>query len=72
MTEALNEQKKMAQKLKAAEKENEKLQEVIKLNEHELTIKQNKITQLENDAKEFEKIQTSVMSIMSKRGNMKL
>lgn len=71
MTEALNEQKKILQKLKASEKENEKLQEVIKLNEHELTSKQTKITQLENEAKEFEKIQNSIISIMSKKSNLK-
>lgn len=66
IAEAISEQKKITQKLKNAEKENEKLQDVIKLNEKELTVKQTRIVQLENDLKEAEKIQSSIMSIMSR------
>jgi hypothetical protein len=66
IAEAIGEQKKITQKLKNAEKENEKLQDVIKLNENELTLKQSRILQLENDLKEAEKLQSSIMTLMSR------
>lgn len=70
IAEAIAEQKKIAQKLKTSEKENEKLQDVIKLNEKEMTLKQARIVQLENDLKEAEKVQSSIMSIMARTKSM--
>ncbi|KAG5684981.1 hypothetical protein PVAND_014184 [Polypedilum vanderplanki] len=66
VADAVNEQKRFNEKRLAAEKENIKLQEVIKLNEKELIERQEKINQLENDLKEAEKIQASIMSLMQK------
>lgn len=71
LAEAHNEQKKIALKLKTAEKENEKLQDVLKLNENELTAKEAKIAQLEIDLKEAEKIQSSITSLLQKKGSFK-
>ena len=57
------EQKKIAQN---AEKEHTKFQEVIKLNENDLIQKQKRITELESELREAEKIQTSILSLMQK------
>ena len=51
--------------------ENQKLQDVIKLNENELTEKRDKITQLEVDLKEAEKIQSSINALLQKKGSFK-
>lgn len=69
--EAQNEQKKISQKFREAEKENRKLQDVIKLNENELTEKQAKITQLEIDLKDAEKIQSSINALLQKKSSFK-
>lgn len=63
VSNALAEQKRIAQN---AEKEHAKFQEVIKLNENDLIQKQKRISELENELKEAEKIQTSILSIMQK------
>ena len=63
MSSALAEQKRVVQ---SAEKEQAKLQEVIKLNENEIIQKQKRISELETELKEAEKIQTSILSLMQK------
>ncbi|XP_070506750.1 nuclease SbcCD subunit C-like [Chironomus tepperi] len=63
VTSALAEQKRIAQN---AEKEQAKLQEVIKLNENDIIQKQKRISELETELKEAEKIQTSILSLMQK------
>ena len=63
MSSALAEQKRVVQ---SAEKEQAKLQEVIKLNENEIIQKQKRISELEMELKEAEKIQTSILSLMQK------
>lgn len=63
MSSALAEQKRIAQ---SAEKEQAKLQEVIKLNENDIIQKQKRISELETELKEAEKIQTSILSLMQK------
>ncbi|CAG9803646.1 unnamed protein product [Chironomus riparius] len=63
VSSALAEQKRVT---KSAEKEQAKLQEVIKLNENEIIQKQKRISELETELKEAEKIQTSILSLMQK------
>lgn len=63
MASAIAEQKRVTQN---AEKEQAKLQEVIKLNENEIIQKQKRISELETELKEAEKIQTSILSLMQK------
>jgi hypothetical protein len=66
VAQALTEQKRFNEKRITAEKENIKLQEIIKLSEKEVMEKQERISQLENELKEAEKIQSSIMSLMQK------
>lgn len=63
VSSALAERKRVT---KSAEKEQAKLQEVIKLNENEIIQKQKRISELETELKEAEKIQTSILSLMQK------
>ena len=63
MSSAVAEQKRVIQN---AEKEQAKLQEVIKLNENDIMQKQKRISELETELKEAEKIQTSILSLMQK------
>lgn len=63
VTTAIAEQKRVTQN---AEKEHAKLLEVIKLNENEIIQKQKRISELETELKEAEKIQTSILSLMQK------
>lgn len=69
--DALGAHKKLTLKLSAAEKENSKLTDVIKLHERDLVKKQEEIDQFEIELKEAEQMKNSIMSLMSGRNNSK-
>jgi hypothetical protein len=62
-----NENKKLTLKITVAESDRQKQMEINKIIEGELVTKQERIKQLENDLKEAEKLQASIMLLMQKK-----
>lgn len=67
MLSAIAEQKKLNQKLINAEKENRKLQDIIKLNEKEIIQMREKVQSYEVELKDCEQMKSTIMNLMQTR-----
>lgn len=61
----------MRLKIITAEKENQNLQELVKIHEKELVQKQEKLQQVENELKEGEQMKSMILSLMQSKNKSK-
>ena len=67
LSDAMTEQRRLSLKLVNAEKENQKLQEVIRHNESELVRKQEKIEGYEKELSDSEQMRSTIMNLMQSK-----